>query len=253
MKKLNLITILIIFTILTSCEDKENNNDITLNNNLILSQKIELSNDNKVVYIYTDNKILIEKNKSFTNKYEYKDNLITKIKNNFSETTYFYNENKELKTEIYISKDYKYESNYFYDNDNITIVKKKFDLLKKREDIIIINYLMVNGNIRRMTEEYNEVKTDITYTYDNKHNPYTNIKGIDKLLIPYLSQKNNVLREDIIKTKNKELMKNTYINAITYEYMYNPNNFPVYCKKITFEGKGEEKDLSKTRYIYKKE
>lgn len=182
-----------------------------------------------------------------TNIYTYNGNKINTITSDDFLYKYFYTGNLIVKEEIYIANnlafvlDFDYDTQnrlvqyrreaigpgqifryvYQYNNDNTLSVDQYFtyETGSEVEETPAKYYLNAQGEIEKIEEYSGATTLTTTFSYDQKNNPFKNVIGMDKLLIPGGFYSNVTHR--VHTGYPPEILDQTF------EYTYNADDFPV--------------------------
>lgn len=173
----------------------------------------------------------------------YSDNLIKKIAYNSKDNHKFiYDSNNRLKSIEYYNSDNKVD--YYYSNNQLSSIKYKLsrgytrDIYLYYNSLNQINKSITNENneyknthfykydsINRLAETINELGNSEKYDYDNANNPFKNVypQMNQRWVFGYWVKglKNNLIAND-----------NLYGEKLTYEYIYDSDNYPILIKEI---------------------
>lgn len=184
---------------------------------------------------------------SITTFYHYNGAKLTSVTSDDFLYKYFYSGNLIIKEEIYHTNDLAYvldfdydpqnrliqykreavgpgqifRNVYHYNTDNTISVDEYFIYeTGSEEELTQAKYYMSSaGEIEKM-ENYNGTVTETaTFTYDSKNNPFKNVLGMDKLLIPggFYS---NVIHQVYTGYPPE-------VSDVTSEFTYNSDNYPI--------------------------
>jgi hypothetical protein len=252
-----LLTLMVLIS-LSSCSKEDTSN-------LILPKKIiytdETSENYKEIqtstFIYNGNKIIkIERiNYSFPHRnsnenYVYKGNLIVKQYSDDSETHFSYEKNKLKKIN---------GLEYIYNLDNTILVHYPTVgdyLLTFENENLIKNAFVIDTYYNDIKGIYSNIST---YENDIFNNPFKNVLGFNKLIditlydiLTYVpvSQTNNVTKRTKIIT-NTAYSKDNSKYVTTYDYTYNSDGYPTFCKVTSFyEGDYQISQKGTIQYFY---
>lgn len=237
MKKIfTIISFLILFS--TSCTDKDDNTSLTIPNNDIKPNQVEMYDYNTPGNIITGtfnydgnklNRLVFSNNRE--DRYVYTNDLITRIDyyqagvlTNYK--TFMYNSsNKLIEYKTYsVSSGLSSLNNteiFTYNLDGISINSQRIEGSNSQ---YYKYYLDGNNNINKLESYTNSSYTTVTFTelmtFDTKKTPYMNIVGIDKIMIIFHESQG----------VNNNLLSHNLSNEI-YEIDYNAENFPLKIMK----------------------
>ncbi len=240
MKKLTMAFSVLVM-ILSSCSSSDESvNTPPISSSVLVKKEIveDEDGDYTALYTYNGNKIVKTTNSDDTSEvFTYTGDLITKLEY-FTETTldqkdtFTYNAENKLTTHLRL--DYVVEwgtkETYVYNSDGtISVTEYIGDLTSQTQLSSTSKIYFTNGEISKIEVFEGGIKTrTITYTYDVKNNPYKNITGFDKLGI--------IFEEGISHNLLTENDTDTADDPVTYEYIYNSNNYPSTAKEIIGDG-----------------
>lgn len=239
--------------ILLSC-NKDRDNDIVsttpIKKEILLTKRIEKNKIGTKTYslVYSDNKLQEEvvENTDSKTTYFYENDRIVKITNNSSTANLEYDTNNNLVKKTIITNDGETITETYTYKGKTEIAVSQNILYKnnQREESNYSYNLYPNGDIKSFTkyqviDSKNSYLTKIYYYYDKSNSPRKNIKGMDKLIMPFYSNKHNITMMEITNISNND--GNSHQSTIynKYIYEYNADNYPI---KIISNENGEESE-----------
>jgi hypothetical protein len=251
----NFLQILLIASLFIGCSSS-NDDDLTTEDTtpLLVTKQNYLSADGtydgSMNYSYDGDKIVKmetsdgEEKVEFTYKGDEISKSVTYLNNQIREINEFLYTNGKLTsqkvTESYSAHTYNFTINYDYVNDNYVKYTRVTGYSTNSSGVITYsttNYeaFISNGNLNKIiSKSTSSGTTTYNYTYDDKNNPYKNIRGYAKAMIfdttnSDLSSINNLTK----RTYNQSLLNTEYSGTITKAITYTGNNFP--SKIVTVE------------------
>ena len=167
--------------------------------NLITKITYDSGNNSQFIYDLNDRLVTIEYDSGGKTNYYYSDNQLSSIKHILSrgytrDIYLYYNSLNQINKSI-TNENNEYEYTYFY----------KYDAINRRIETI------------------NELGDSEKYEYDNANNPFKNV-------YPQMSERHSFR---IIPSMNNVISNdNIYGEKLTYEYIYDSDNYPILIKEI---------------------
>lgn len=229
MKKLIcLFSVLSLF--LTSCSGDESNNVVNPSSDVLPIKIIQTYEDGSTFstdITYDGNKLLklIYSDGSVIN-YTYSGSLVSKVeyfRNEIllQEDLYEYENDKliNFKRLEYddVDDDYFTDVSYVYNSDGTVSYTESSGQLNNPSPYISTGVISLDeyGHVISIVNSNNYTET---FTYDDKHSPFKNILGLDKL--PFQDVYPNSYKHNFISEVNPD-------NTTTHVYTYNSNNYPI--------------------------
>jgi len=244
MKKV-LFTLVIGFVVLTSCDSDLVNlpPDDSVGGGVLLKKVLGVYNGISVTtdLTYNGNKLMqISDNDGSIDTFVYTNELLT-------QSIHTFNGSSSVRTFEYDSSN-RLEKRYHNGSLAYTYVYNSDGTISKTEStggsVTVLTY--TNGNLvnKAYTNTTAGVSSVITYTYDNKKNPFANIHQTDVFALLGYYNVNNVL----VSATSGSAADN-YDNSTTVYGAYNSNNFPLEDSTITAVGTIDE-ETSTSQYFY---
>jgi len=240
--------------VLSSCSSEEENSSNTVSK--LIKKMITSSNGSNTTfnYVYNGSKLKeIRINNDNVAKYKYVGDNITSIENYlngslFYKTTFQYDNNQRVISQLehYIGNNIIAErTDFSYDLNNIISFQKYYGSISSQTTIGESGFIYHDSNNENFkVETYNEwyliKKTE--WTYDTKNSPTKNIKGLNKQPFIFGKYFNFITSKEFDSNDN-------LINNLTYEYMYDSEDFPTSCIQEYFEN-GNLQSTSNITYFY---
>lgn len=133
------------------------------------------------------------------------------------EERYTYNSEGKMATHISLDHDMQWGSKevFTYNSDNVVTVDNFSGDLESQENEDGTNTItFVNGEVSQIVTPFDT----ITFTYDNKHNPFKNITGFSK--ISYADQGASGILHNVLSESSSNG------GGSTYTYTYNSSDYP---------------------------
>ncbi len=184
---------------------------------------------------------------SITTFYHYNGAKLSTVNSDDFLYKYFYSGNLIIKEEIFISNDLAYVLNFSYDTQNRLIQYRREAIgpgqifrnvyhyntdntisvdqyfiyeTGSEEELTYAKYFMSSAGEIEKVEDYNGSTTQTTtFSYDQKNNPFKNILGMDKLLIPAGFYAN--VTQQVYTGYPPETLDQTF------QFTYNADDYPV--------------------------
>ena len=244
----NLLYILLISGLFISCSSSNDDEPTPEDTTPILVTKESQTTETGNIYYYNikyDGDKIVEsvEDNTFKNVYTYNGDNIVKIVtsdgNIEKEISEFAYSNDRLVSEKVTDKrlgTLVYTINYTYENDNKVKYKKFYGstynpTTGQHSNLLFSNAeaQISNGNVVKVTETFdspNENYTEIEETtYDNKNNPYKNIRGMLKIQLS--GGRDWVAKNNITKVSQTHTGSLTYFDNESMTYIYNNSDYPI--------------------------
>lgn len=220
---------------LTSCSNDEDSNSSS--SSVLLTKIIETFEDNSTLtteFVYSGTKLVRMTDDDGRFEFTYTNDLITQVKYYESNTllqteTYQYDGNGKVTTYILIDNidtDWGNKETYTYNaNGSVSVNYYSGDAFSQTNLDRTATITFSNGEVNQIS--FSDGKT-ITYSYDDKNNPFKNVTGFDK--INFCNQEGTGVLRNIIQEDDS-----TDFEDISTTYTYNSNDYPVTSTETGFE------------------
>mgnify|MGYP000040528878 CR=1 FL=1 len=220
---------------LTSCSSDDDSTSSS--NSGLLTKIIETFEDNSTLtteFQYSGTKLVRITDDEGRFDYTYTNDLITEIKYYESNTllqteTFQYDTNGRVTTYIIVDNidtDWGNKETYTYNtNGSVSVNYYSGDAFSQTTLDRTGTITFLNGEINQIS--FSDGKT-ITYSYDNKNNPFKNVTGFDK--INFCNQEGTGVLHNIIQEDDS-----TDLDDISTTYTYNSNDYPITSTETGFE------------------
>lgn len=220
---------------LTSCSNEDDSNNSS--SSVLLTKIIETFEDNSTLtteFRYSGTKLTRITDDDGRFDFTYTNDLITEVKYYESNTllqteTYQYDSSGRVTTYVIIDNidtDWGSKETYTYNtNGTVSVNYYSGDASSQTNLDRTGTITFLNGEINQISFSDGKI---ITYSYDNKNNPFKNVTGYDK--INFCNQEGNGVLHNIIQEDDS-----TDLDDISTTYTYNSNDYPITSTETGFE------------------
>lgn len=181
-------------------------------------------------------------------KYFYTNNLITQIKRfnaanqNTATTTFTYTANGQLEQVVKVepSSNYGYRSVFTYNTDGTVSVTGYYGDVTTQNTLSGVSekYYFENGEVSQKDFTSDTFSSTLTYDYDSANHPMQNVIGLNAIKLY------TFIADGLFGIKHNVAKQTTYLtpgvikNQVTFEAIYNNDNYPLEITSTTTETGG---------------